>query len=429
MSLTLQHTLDTLRGLGTPHELRAAADTRLSPAVPPRVNAHIHLPPNFSAFQTVAQAVELAAAQKVGVLGASNYYDFGVYAEFTDQTHRHGIFPLYGLEVIAMIDDLAAAGVKINDPGNPGKIYLCGKGITGFATPTPEAQRLIELIRRNDDERMAQMAQRLSAILAENGIGADLSAAAIVDAIVRRHGCPRETVCLQERHLAQAFQEAIFAAVKPQDRQAILGRMFGAASKADPADGTKVQNEIRSHLMKAGKRVFVAETFVNFDQARSLILELGGIPCYPTLADGASPICTFEDPVEKLIASIQSRGIYCAELIPIRNKPEVLVRYATAMRQAGLVIMGGTEHNTLDMLPIEPTCVGGVAVPPEIKTLFWEGACVAAAHQFLAVHGQCGYVDAQGRKNPAYTSDQQRIEAFSRLGAAVIEKYYRVSKA
>ena len=428
MSLTLQHALDALRGLGTLHELRAAADAGLAPAAPPRVNAHVHLPPNFSAFGTVAQAVELAAAQHVGVLGASNYYDFGVYAEFTEQTLRHGIFPLYGLEVIAMIDDLATAGVKINDPGNPGKIYLCGKGITGFADPTPEARRLIELIRRNDNERMTQMAQRLGAILAEHSINADLSAAAIIDAVVRRHGCPRETVCLQERHLAQAFQEAIFAALNPQDRQQVLGRMFGAASKADPADGAKVQNEIRSHLMKAGKRAFVEETFVNFDQARRLILELGGIPCYPTLADGASPICTFEEPVDKLIASIQEQGICCAELIPIRNKPDVLVRYATAMRQAGLVIMGGTEHNTLDMLPIEPTCIG-LAVPAEIKSLFWEGACVAAAHQFLTVHGQCGYVDVQGRKNPAYTSDQQRIEAFSRLGAAVIEKYYRVCNA
>ena len=46
--------------------------------------------------------------------------------------------------------------------------------------------------------------------------------------------------------------------------------------------------------MKAGKPAFVEETFVSFEEAHRLILELGGIPSYPTLADGASPICPFE---------------------------------------------------------------------------------------------------------------------------------------
>jgi hypothetical protein len=27
---------------------------------------------------------------------------------------------------------LCEAGVRVNDPGNPGKTYLCGKGITRF---------------------------------------------------------------------------------------------------------------------------------------------------------------------------------------------------------------------------------------------------------------------------------------------------------
>ena len=33
--------------------------------------------------------------------------------------------------------------------------------------------------------------------------------------------------------------------------------------------------------MKAGKPAFVTETFLRFDEARELILALGGIPCYP----------------------------------------------------------------------------------------------------------------------------------------------------
>ncbi|MFA6134039.1 MAG: hypothetical protein WC869_08505 [Phycisphaerae bacterium] len=424
MSQPLQDALESLRSIGTVEELRGLAGRGLAPAGEVRVNAHIHLPPNFSAFETVAQAIDLAAAQRIGVLGASNYYDFSVYADFTARARAARIFPLYGLEIISLIDELVRDKVKINDPGNPGRMYLCGKGITCFARPSEAAQGLIALIRQNDTQRMEAMARLLGDIFAEHGVQTNLSAAAIVDRVVARHHCSRQTVCLQERHLAQAFQEVFFEQIPPDRRAEMLGRIFGAASTAGPSDGPKVQNEIRTHLMKAGKKAFVAETFLNFAQAYSLILELGGIPCYPTLADGASPICTYEEPVEKLIDSIRGNGIYCAELIPIRNKPEVLVHYATAMRRAGIVLMGGTEHNTLDLLPIEPACIGGAPVPAEIKHLFWEGACVAAAHQFLRLHGQCGFVDAQGRKNDAYRSDEERIAAFSRLGAAVIQRYY-----
>jgi hypothetical protein len=421
---TTEDVTDAIRGIGKPQELRALADKGLGPARQPRVNAHVHLPPNFSAFQTVAQAVQLAADQHVGVLGASNYYDYRIYADLTAECKRHGIFPLYGLEIIALIDDLVRAGVKVNDPGNFGKMYICGKGITRFERQSEEARRLIGMIRRNDTQRMEQMAGKLTAHFAAHGVQTGLTAEAVIDRVVKRHDCPREAVCLQERHLAQAYQEVFFDLVKPEARQKLLSEIFAAPTKAGAAEGVKVQNEIRSHLMKTGKAAFVPDTFINFDQAYRLILELGGIPCYPTLADGASPICGYEDPVEKLIADLKARNVFCAELIPIRNKPEVLVHYATAMRGAGLVMCGGTEHNTLDLLPIEPTCLASAPVPQAIKDIFWEGACVVAAHQFLTLHGECGFVDAQGRKNPAYANDEERIAAFRKLGAAVIEKYY-----
>src|SRR3972149_4686158 len=149
--------LDALRRLGTPAEIRALAERGYGPQTPPRVNAHIHLPPNFSAFDSVAQAVALAAEQRIGVLGVSNYYDYDVYGEFVERARGRGIFPLFGLEIISMQAELRDAGVKVNDPGNPGKTYICGKGITRFDSMTPEAKRLIDVIRRNDSARMGAM--------------------------------------------------------------------------------------------------------------------------------------------------------------------------------------------------------------------------------------------------------------------------------
>src|SRR5438874_9653272 len=102
--------------LESPH---AGNERRENVPEPLRVNSHIHLPPNFSAFDSVDQAVALAASEGVAVLGASNYYDYRVYGEFAREAARRGVFPLFGIEIIALIEELALDGVKINDPGNP----------------------------------------------------------------------------------------------------------------------------------------------------------------------------------------------------------------------------------------------------------------------------------------------------------------------
>ena len=408
--------------LGAPDALEAKAEAGFAPLARPKVNAHIHLPPNFSAFETVAQAIGLADAQDVRVLGASNYYDYRVYADFAQQAKEKGIFPLFGLEIIALLEDLVRAGIKLNDPGNPGKMYICGKGITGFAPFSAQALSLLEVIRSKDSERMARMTERLAEVCAAAGAETGLNAEAVKARIVKRHACAPEAVYLQERHVAQAFQEVLFEQVEGGAREALLERLFGAASKA-PNDAVGVQNEIRSHLMKAGKSAYVAETFVGFDHAYQLILALGGIPCYPTLADGGNMICPFEAPVEKLIAEIKGRGIYSAEFIPIRNTPEVLGDYVRTMRAAGLVVTAGTEHNTLDLIPMAPTCVNEQPIPEDLQEIFWEGACVVAAHQYLTFQGRPGFVDGEGRLNAAYASDEARIAAFRRLGAAVIRQY------
>ena len=390
------------------------------PALPPfGLNAHIHLPPNFSAFDTVAQAVDLARAQNVRVLGASNYYDYEVYREFSERASEAGIYPLFGLEVIALLDDLQATGVKINDPGNPGKLYLCGKGLARLNPMTPEALTLLNKIRDSDSARMARMTERLAEVFHDAGLDLGLDEAAVKARIVRRHGSPVETVYLQERHLAQAFQEVLFERIPVGERGPVLERLFGTSTKR-PDDAVSVQNEIRSHLMKAGRPAYERETFVGFDHAYRLVLALGGIPCYPTLADGANPICAFEEPVEELIGSLQSRGICCAELIPLRNRPEVLSRYVLAMRRAGLVVTAGTEHNTLDLSPLAPACLDGAPVPEELQSIFWEGACVVASHQYQVSRGEPGFVDAEGRPNAAYTTDEARIRAFAEMGAELI---------
>ncbi len=180
-----------------------------------KVNSHVHLPPNFSAFQTVVEASELASAQGVGVLGASNYYDFSVYGPFADKATSLGVFPLFGLEVVCLLEDLRQAGDRVNDPANPGKTYLCGKGITQFAPMNAAAAGLMGTVRSIDSDRIAAMIDKLNGVFARGGVETSLTEGSVKAAVVSRYGVPADTVYLQERHVAQAFQEALFVAVGP----------------------------------------------------------------------------------------------------------------------------------------------------------------------------------------------------------------------
>ena len=225
---------------------------------------------------------------------------------------------------------------------------------------------------------------------------------------------------LQERHIAQAIQEALFAAVPAAERLTRLPALLGGPRKLrDADDAIGAQNEVRTHLLKTGKPGFVPESYIDLDQARTLALELGGIPCYPVLADGAKPISRFEATPAELVSNVKGLGIWATEFVPNRNVPALLVDYVKVVRGSGLVVTAGTEHDALDLLPMMPSAKGE-PIPAEILPIFWEGACVAAAHQYLVARGEAGFVTADGTPNPAYPDAESRIANFAALGEVVI---------
>ncbi|HEY4754281.1 MAG TPA: hypothetical protein VIH37_13420, partial [Candidatus Limnocylindrales bacterium] len=323
----------------------------------PVVNTHVHVPPNFSAFTDVDDLIATAVREGARVLGASNFHDVRVYRRFAEGARAAGIVPLFGVEFITVVDELRASGTRVNDPANPGRLYLCGKGVDPFRELGPEAAELDACARAANRQRAARMTGLLRASFALGGVPIDLDDTAIAADVAARAGVPVDWVVLQERHLAMAFQSALFAASAPDARAGVLERVYGAPPKSvdDPA---AVQGEIRARLMKAGRPAFVDESPLTFAEAYRLILERGGIPCYPTLADGSSPICPFEVGPEELAGRVAELGIHAAELIPVRNAPETVLAYARAFRSAGIIVTAGTEHNTPERIPLTPLAKG-----------------------------------------------------------------------
>lgn len=351
----------------------------------------MHLPPNFSSFARADEAVRQATTEGLAALGFSNYYDFDVYASTTDACLDAGILPLLGTEILAMHEPFRADGRRLNDPTNPGRTYLCGKGIVRL-DPLPErAAATLARIREGDAARMRTMLAMLASLFSEAGLPMDLAPDLVAREVAERSGVPVSSVLLQERHAAWACQRRLFELAATEARVAVLTRAYGGAPGANPEDEHGVQAEIRARLMKVGRPAYAPEPFVSLEEATRLIEDLGGFPAYPVVADGADPVGEFEATPSDLVANVRALGVGAVEFIPSRNAPETLDAYVGACREAGLVVTGGTEHNTSSPSSLVPCCRGGTPLPNRVREAFWDGAAIAAAHQARALHGADGF--------------------------------------
>ena len=93
------------------------------------VNAHMHTPYSFSAFNGVDQALDMACEEGVGVVGINDFYSLEGYGEWKEGCQKRHLCPIMGIEFISLNSEDQAAGLRVNDPNNPGRTYISGKGL------------------------------------------------------------------------------------------------------------------------------------------------------------------------------------------------------------------------------------------------------------------------------------------------------------
>src|SRR5690606_3457649 len=95
----------------------------------PDINTHIHTPYSFSSFTAIEQAFLMAKKEGVSVLGINDFYTTDGFTEFAANAQKAKTFALFNIDFMALKRDLQEAGVRVNDPKNPGRTYICGKGL------------------------------------------------------------------------------------------------------------------------------------------------------------------------------------------------------------------------------------------------------------------------------------------------------------
>lgn len=376
------------------------------------VNAHLHTPFSFSAFDGIVQALNMAMEEDVKVVGINDFYSMDGYAEWASEALSRKLFPLFNIEFISLNKEDQANGIRVNDPNNPGRTYLSGKGMAfPMILKDPYLKQLLD-VAEESNQHVAKMCAKLNEILKSINSPFSLSYDQIKADLTKGS--------VRERHLAKALRLNIEKSFAGTDKQkAFYSKVFGGKElKSSIEDFAGIENEIRGNLLKAGGGAFVPEdpkAFLDMEVVRQIILNAGGMPTYPFLGDDAKGGFTdFEEDLPKTISILKERGIASVEFITTRNSVEVLERYGETLYNEGFVVTFGSEHNTPAMEPITLFARNSTPLSDKLMELNFKGACITAAHQYLVATEGKGYLDANGK------ADLTNREEYVKLGRALI---------
>ncbi|MCF8226977.1 MAG: PHP domain-containing protein [Bacteroidales bacterium] len=378
-----------------------------------KVNNHFHTPYSFSAFTEMSQVLQMAEEEGISVLGINDFYTMAGYEEFAKLCARHKKFPLFNIEFMGLLRKEQENGTRVNDPNNPGRTYFCGKGLDYPPNLGGTSLEKLTNVRAESEKQTKVMVEKAADHLHQ----ADPQLKLDYESILNKH----TKGMVRERHIAKAIRILLEQKYKDADlRKAKLNKIYGnRKSSVDLNDAASLEGEIRSVLLKSGGPAFVKEdphAFLDISEVIKIILDAGGIPCYPVLLDDKDGNFTkFEENMERLYERLISLKVFSLELIPGRNHSKFLKPFVEFFDKKGFVITFGTEHNTP---ALEPLTVRSADAPLDdyLCRVSYKGACVIAAHQYLRSKGRIGYVDQNG-------IPVNEMDRFVRTGNAVISYF------
>jgi hypothetical protein len=365
-------------------------------------NCHIHTNESFSVFRSPTEAVWQAAREGLAVLGINDHYTVAGHEEFRRACKIAGIDATFSMEAVGMDRAAEATKLLLNDPDNPGRVYLCAKGITRIPPDSSIAAQRLARMRAALELRNREMTVKVGQLFRER-LEADGPTWEDVRALTPRGNAT-------ERHVGKAALVRLreIAAARGVPIGEVIERCCGAAPKAG-ADDAALQNFLRAKLLKAGAPCYVRETedaFVSSEELRDMFLAFGAIPTYPVLGN---PVTSGERDVEALLDRLEASGFHAIEVIPHRNTRERLAEIVSAARRRWWPVFNGTEHNTPEARPL----LDPFALDPEFEPWFRQSTAVMLGHQAAIRRGEAGFVGEDGE--PAIRDAHARFEYFSKL--------------
>jgi hypothetical protein len=375
-------------------------------------NTHIHSPYSFSSFDSIEQAVRFGREEQIEILGINDLNTIEGFTQFAASCEKNNIYPLYNIELTAFSKEDKEKLIRWNDQQKAGIIHLTGKGLRLSPKFTADSKNILAATWKSSQDRIWKMINEINGILLDKRIGIELEYNSL------RAEFAKSAVC--DRHIAKALYLDVIR--KYNDPLRLFQRLFDDFTFCkDPFDSEVMQNEIYNRLLKTGKCAYVEEKIENFltlDQAKKIILEAGGIPCYTMLCDEIAGFTECEKNIGTLAMKLHNLGIYAVEFIPHRNSYEYLKTAAEFFRTKGFFVTFGTDHDSPGIFSLKPSARNGCGLDKDLLDWGYEGACILAAHQEVRTCKRTGFVDDQGK----IAVSKVQMKDFIHVGKEAVKK-------
>jgi len=349
------------------------------------VNLHVHTNESFSVFNSPTEAAWEGYAAGLEVLGINDHYTIAGHKEFGEACKILSLKAAFNIEAMAMSEEAKRNGERYNDPKNPGRTYLCGKGVVRDLEPGSSSEKLVAEMRAAFRRRCENMTLKVNALLNEVDLSLNLSFQDVLKLT------PRGNVT--ERHIVQAVTELVKGRFPQLENcKAFLTRLIGSFDEEDLSSEDQFQDLIRNSLLKAGGPAYVEEpleAFPSIQRIVQLFVDYGTIPTYPVLGN---PVTEKEKDLDSLFNELEGYGIYAVEVIPKRNTRKRLKQILTVAGKHGFPVFNGTEHNTKTPEPL----LDMFSRDPAFLPVFERGAFLVLGNQFLSRYAGKGYVNRSG---------------------------------
>ena len=209
-----------------------------------KVNNHIHTPYSYSAFKDISQIFHMAVQENIALLGINDFYTTAGYEEFYRLSLKNGVMPLFNIEFMGLVKEWQEQDFRVNDPKNPGRVYLTGKGLSYPLIMGAKSRQQLESLKHHSEVQVRKMVDKLNAFFHDLTIPLELNFDELKQKYVKE--------LVRERHVATALREKIFEIASTQEAviELLTNIYEGKSHQADLDDHAALENELRSNLLK-----------------------------------------------------------------------------------------------------------------------------------------------------------------------------------
>ena len=376
------------------------------------INMHCHTFFSFNAYgYSPTSLVWLAKKNGWKMVGMVDFDVLDGIDEFLQACEIGEVRGTAGIETRVFIPEFSNR--EINSPGEPGVAYHMGIGFSGTKVTSP-ATPILKDLRNRAVHRNQMVIQRVNSILQPVTIDYETDVLPL---------SPSATPT--ERHIVLAYIRAVekeilnLTSFWSEKLQMTPDEITGLLT-----DSAKLQNQVRSKLMKRGGPGYVMptpNTFPSVEEFHNLILECGALPCFAWL-DGTSK---GEEDIDELLELMIDKGVVTVNIIPDRNwnipddtqrqkKVKNLNEFINLAQKLDLPINVGTEMNSYGNKLVDdfksPELAG-------FRSIFLAGAFFVYGHTMFERNLGLGYQSEWAQVN--FPSRRQSNDFYTRVGQMI----------